>query len=214
MEFNLNEWLEYAEKVAASFATTFKRIDKEDIYQELALALITNEDDLREKLVGKERAPSYMKKVLQNLAWRYCTSENRKFIVVTDFYEYQTADVRIMLEQYLGGTSEGMLVPDDAKSVHGDDDLAIFGDIARVVDGLSETDQETLEQYLMTPENKDTAERQRYSRVVRKVTNSLNYNKRKASMDYEGTGTRRVVANRVALATTKSGYNMKEKDYA
>lgn len=214
MEFNLNEWLEYAEKVAQSFARTYKRIEADDIYQELALMLISSETQLTKVCEQKDRASSYIKVCLKNVAVRFCMTENRKFIVVTDFYEYQTADVRIMIEQFYGGTSEGILVPDDAKSVHGDDDLAIFGDIARVVDTLSETDRGYLDEYLMKPETKDGAERQRFSRVVRKVTNALNYNKRKASMDYNGTGSRKVVTNRDAMAMAKSGYNMKEKDFA
>lgn len=214
MEFELNEWLEYARGVAKSYGNTYKRLEADDIYQELAIELITKEDRLTEVFPTMQNPAGYTKVILKNAAWRYCTSENRKHIVQTDFYEYQTADVKVMIEQYLAGTKEGMMVPDDAKSVHGDDDLAIFGDIARVVDALPEADQQTLQTYFFVADAKEVAERQRFSRVVRKVTNTLNYQKQKATLEYEGTGSRKVMSNRQSLAVAKTGYNMKEKDYA
>lgn len=214
MEFVLNDWLDYARRVAESFHRTFERVETEDIYQELAIELVLKEKQLVAAFESLERPESYTRVLLRNRAWGFCMKEKNSFFVQTDFYEYQTENVRIMVEQYLGGTTEGMMVPDDAKSVHGDDDLAVFADIARVVDGLSEADQERLESYLMNPDSKDVSARKAYSRVIRKVTDTLNRNKRKAAFEYEGTGTRKVLSNRKALGATKDTYNMKEKDFA
>lgn len=210
MEFELNEWLEYGERVAKQFAKSFARIDEEDIYQEIALSLITNEESLRRNLAGKEKAASYMKKVLQNIAYNYCLKENRKFIVQSDFYEYQTSEVSIMIEQVIAGVLDDILVPEEARSVRGDDNLAIYGDIRRAIDSLSETDQETLSDYLLSSDTKDQAERQRYSRVVKKVTSTLNYNKTKASKEYQGTGSRKAMTNLKAAAVTKNTNEMRE----
>ncbi|TKT03423.1 hypothetical protein [Streptomyces lasalocidi] len=212
MEFVLNEWLDYAKRVAESFHRTFDRVEAEDIYQELAIELVLKEKQLVAAFEMMERPESYTKTVLRNRAWGYCMKEKNAFFVQTDMYDYQPENVRIMIEQYLGGTTEGMMVPEDAKSVHGDDDLAVFADIARVVDGLSETDQQHLEAYLMDPDSKDVAARQRYSRVVRKVTDTLNRNKRKAAFEYEGTGSRKPMTNRDSLAAAKNSYNMKQKE--
>lgn len=214
MEFVLTDWLDYAKRVAESFHHTFKRIEADDIYQELAIELMLKEALLVEAFKTMEKPDSYTRVILKNRATRYCMKEKNTFFVFTDLYDYQPEAVRILVEQYLGGTSEGMMVPEDAKSVHGDDDLAVFADIARVVDGLSETDQGYLEAYLMDSDSKDVAARQRFSRVVRKVTDTLNRNKRTASMNYEGTGSRKAVTNREAMSKSKNAYNMKERDYA
>lgn len=220
MEFELNEWLEYAERVAKQFARTYwpkgdSWLDHwEDVYQELAFELITKEERLAKAFVNMEKPAGYTKVILKNAAWRACMAEKRKEKRESDFYEYQTADVKVMLEQFFGGKKEGIFVPEDAKSVHGDDDLAIFGDIARVIDGLPEADVNVLETYFYGSEAKDTAERQRYSRVVRKLTTTLNYNKKKATLEYEGTGSRKIVSNRTALGVSKDTYNMREKDFA
>ncbi|MEU3599867.1 hypothetical protein ABZ714_14240 [Streptomyces sp. NPDC006798] len=214
MEFVLNEWLDYAKRVAESFHRTFERVETEDIYQELAIELVLKEKQLVAAFESLERPESYTRVLLRNRAWGYCMKEKNAFFVQTDIYDYQTEDVRIMIEQYLGGTREGMMVPEDAKSVHGDDDLAVFADIARVVDGLSEADQNRLENYLMNSDSKDEATRKAYSRVVRKVTDTLNRDKRKASYEYDGTGTRKVLTNRKALGATKETYNTREKDFA
>lgn len=218
MNFELNEWLAYSEKVAKNFARSFFAGDWverwNDIYQELAIELITKEDKLTEAFLKMDKPDSYTRVILRNRATSYCMTEKNAFFVQTDIYDYQTGDVKVMLEQFFGGKKDGMFVPDDAKSMHGDDDLAIFGDIARVVDELSDSDLEVLESYFHEAEVKDTAERQRFNRVVRKVTNALNERKRKETREYEGPGTREVISNRKAMAKTKNTYNMKEKDFA
>lgn len=218
MNFELNEWLAYSEKVAKNFARSFfgeSWVERwNDIYQELAIELITKEEKLAEAFLRMDKPDSYTRVILRNRATTYCMTEKNAFFVQTDIYDYQTTDVKVMLEQYFGGRRDGMFVPDDAKSVHGDDDLAIFADIARVVDELPETDVEVLETYFYESDAKDVAERQRFNRAVRKVTSSLNDKKRKATLEYEGTGSREVISNRKAMAKSKNTYNMKEKDYA
>lgn len=216
MNFELNYWLDYSEKVAKSFARSFfgdDWVDRwNDVYQELAIELITKEDKLTEAFIRMDKPDSYTRVILRNRATTYCMTERNAFFVQTDIYDYQTADVKVMLEQYFGGRQEGMFVPDDAKSIHGDDDLAIFADIARVVEGLPETDFEVLESYIFEPEAKDTAERQRFNRAVRKVTGALNARKRKETLEYEGPGSRKVVSNRTAVGMAKNSYNMMEKN--
>ncbi|MFD8618284.1 hypothetical protein [Streptomyces sp. NPDC059513] len=214
MEFELNEWLEYAEKVAASFARTYRSVEKDDLFQELSIELVLKEAQLVEVFRTMEKPDSYTRVILRNRATRYCAAQKNAFFVKTDMYDYQTENVRVMIEQYLGGTKEGMMVPEDAKSISGDDDLAVFGDIARVVDALSDTDQEVLQGYLMDPEQKDTAERQRFNRVVRKVTTALNDSKKKAAMEHDGLGSRKRMSNREALGVIKNSYNTREKDFA
>lgn len=218
MNFELNEWLDYSERVAKNFARSFfgdAWVERwNDIYQELAIELITKEEKLTQAFLRMDKPDSYTRVILRNRATTYCMTERHAFFVQTDIYDYQTADVKVMLEQYFGGRREGMFVPDDAKTIHGDDDLAIFADIARVIEGLPETDFEVLESYIFESDAKDTTERQRFNRAVRKVTHALNDKKRKASLEHEGPGNREVMTNRKAMAKTKNTYNMKEKDFA
>lgn len=199
MEFNLEEWLEYAKRVAKRFSISFEGIDSDDIYQELAILLITKE----EQLTRNALSDSYIKKALQNVAYNYCMSERDSHFVFSGSYDYRTDDVRLMLEKYFAGMSAEMFVPDDAKTIESDDHLVINGDIARAVEQLSETELNTLEDGIFGDEPSTPAERKRYSRAVKKVTRILNENANDKAFGYEGPGARKVITNRKALGKTK-----------
>lgn len=218
MNFELNEWLAYSEKVAKSFARSFFADDWvnrwNDIYQELAIELITKEEKLTEAFLRMDKPDSYTRVILRNRATSYCMSEKNAYFTRTDIYDYQTGDVKVMLEQYFSGKKEKFFVPEDAESVHGGDNLAVFGDIARVVDGLPDTDLEVLETYFYESDAKDAAERQRFNRTVRKVTGILNKNKRREELEHDGPGSRKAMTNRTAIALNKADYNNRERDFA
>ncbi|WP_328691423.1 hypothetical protein OHA74_20850 [Streptomyces phaeochromogenes] len=200
MEFELNEWLLYAKKVAKSFAYQFQGIDEDDIFQEMAILLYTKEEQLK----ATARTDSYVKKCLQNISWNYCMKERGSTIFYTDQYDYRPESVRLLLEQYYAGSAGKVTVPEEMKTVHKDDDLAVYGDISRVVDELSETHQEALEnKYMMGIDPETAAERKALSRAVSRVTQVLNENKKTATREYEGTGSRKAVSNAAAMYMTK-----------
>jgi DNA-directed RNA polymerase specialized sigma24 family protein len=189
-EFNLNEWLDYSQKVAKSFARSFPGIEWEDIHQEMAILLI----EKGEEIAAAATKDAYIKKALQNVSYNYCMRERDASLFFSDQYDYRPDTVRSLLVQYYGGDVKSLFVPDDARSVRGDDNLAMYGDVSRAVEMLPESHQKALERKYADGLEADTpAERKALSRAVIRLTRVLNENKVKAEREYNGPVVKRKV---------------------
>lgn len=189
-EFSLEEWLDYSKKVARSFARSFPGIDEDDIYQEMAILLI----EKGEAIAAQGTRDSYIKRALQNVCYNYCMKERDAVLFYSDQYDYRPETVRSLLVQYYSGDAKTLFVPDDAKSVRGDDNLAMYGDVSRAVEMLPESHQEALERkYAWGYEAETPAERKALSRAVTRLTKVLNENKVKAEREYNGPVVKRKV---------------------
>lgn len=182
-EFSLEDWLEYAKKVAKNFARSFAGIEWEDIYQEMAILLVAK----GEKIAAAASKDAYIKKALQNVSYNYCMKERSAVLFYSDQYDYRPDSVRIMLGQYYSGDAKSFHVPEDAKSEHKDDNLAMYGDMSRAIAMLPESHQEALEaKYAQGIDPETPAERKALSRAVTRLTKTLNENKVKDEQDYNG----------------------------
>lgn len=190
-EFDLTEWLEYAKKVAKSFERSFPGIEWEDIYQEMAVLLVSKGEEIA-AVATKE---SYIKKALQNVSHNYCMKERDAAFFYSDHYDYRPDYVRILLGEFYAGDAKNLFVEDGAKTVRGDDNLAMYGDISRALDSLPESQQKVLESKYADGVDPQTATgRKALSRVLARLTKTLNENKVKAERDYNGPALRGKVA--------------------
>lgn len=187
--FSLEDWLVYTEKVAKSFARSFPGIEWDDIYQEMAILLVTKGEEIAEA-ASKD---SYIKKALQNVAHNYCMKERDSAFFYSDQYDYRPDNVRILLGQFYAGDVKNLFVEEGAKSVRGDDNLAMYGDISRALEVLPEGQQKALESKYADGVDPETATgRKALSRALTRLTKVLNENKVKAERDYDGPAVRRV----------------------
>lgn len=186
--FDLDEWLEYAKKVAKSFERSFPGIEWEDIYQEMAITLVTKGEEIQAAAFTDSR----LKRALQNVSYNYCMKERDSAFFYSDTYDYRADYVRILLGDFYAGNTKTLFVEEGAKSVRGDDNLAMYGDISRGLEMLSDTHREALEAKYADGESPTTATgRKALSRAMNQLVKVLNENKVKDEREYFGPGLRK-----------------------
>ncbi|MDQ0793582.1 hypothetical protein [Streptomyces sp. B1I3] len=201
MDFELDEWLEYAERVAGAFAKSFYGIDKDDIYQELAVGLITKEEVLRKNA----RTPAYVKRALQNVAHNYCMGERATHYFYSDQYDYTPDTVKVLVEKVLCGEPGKMSIPSDASpESQVEEGMILNAEISRALDELPESYRAILEAKYVIGEDLSTNERKTFSRAINRLVSNLNTRKKAETKEHEGPGSRKALTNAAALYNTKA----------
>jgi len=189
-----------ARKVAADFPG---HIEVEDMEMELYCFLLE-----RSKYFDKEVASAIVYKALTEQAKKVGWEQRKQHLVLTPQYTYRPSDVRRILETMFNYTTwPDARVPDDAKSIKGNDALEMSSDVAWAFSKMTHEPykQAIAKRYRdgIQPEN-GSADSKRLSRAIQTLTEILNYYMKSAHED--GPGARKAITNARAAYNISAPY--------
>lgn len=196
---NYDQWFDYSERVAMSFARSYPGTDKADIKSEIDLMLV----EKKEIFLAQDNVDSYIKVSMKHCATAFCKRERSAQMFFTDDYLYRPDDVRDLLQEHYEQTEKAW-IPEDARTENGNDDVVMLVDIAQAVESLPHNYKVILFRKYVLDDVEEPKDRQTLSRAVRKVTEVLNTKRKHDMQNHEGPGARKVITNAHAMFNTKA----------
>jgi hypothetical protein len=192
-------WKDAVSKTAKFVAKDFPAVSEEDLFQDMMMYVLSNPK------LKDPNAPG-MSVALYRRTMTYAWEYRKQALHVTSQYAYRTSDVRKIFETLFDKRDwELSYLPDDARSLSGDDRLVVNADVSRAYSLIPQTYQEALFiRYGLKQLPSNEAERKRLYRATEAITDVLNTYP--ALTDYEGLGTRKVITNATAQ------YRIQEQD--
>lgn len=191
---NYDQWEARIRSVATRTAQGFPDIDVDDLSQDLLVFVLEKEGAL------EGRDEPLIRAVLNRAAHTFAWNQRKQHLQLTAQYAYRTDDVRRVLEKLASYSNwEKMPVPDDARSLKGNDSVEISSDVKMAFDKMTHRPYRDaiVSRYVKgeVPE-KGSADSKRLSRAIACLTDILNYGY--DSTDHEGPGARTAVNNATA----------------
>lgn len=188
------QWEERIRSVASRTAQNFPDIDVEDLSQDLMMFVLEKEGAL------EGRDEPLIRAALNRAAHTFAWNQRKQHLQLTAQYAYRTDDVRKVLEKLSSYANwEKMPVPDDARSLKGNDSVEISSDVKMAFDKMT---HKPYRDAIVSRYGKGvvpaqgSAESKRLSRAIACLTDILNYGY--DSTDRAGPGSRTAVNNATA----------------
>jgi len=189
--FNLFDWIYKAQGIAKGITRNYPGIDWEDVAQEMSSLLVEKQSQFSEEHIKD----SYVSTALRHVGNNYCQKEYSRKFFSGDSFVYRPDDVREFLQAYYDLSLGDMRAPSYGESVESDDHLAIYADIAVAVEHSGVYREVIVNYFCEGWEPTSDAERQQFSRAIRKVTKLLNDNREKQKKNHNGPGSRKAMTN-------------------